>query len=80
MEKDKGIFDRVKLPTRVIVHRMEQSARDLADVVKTGELVPRGGGTCELEAGGQVLARGTIVRHRGRYWFKVLETAEEAKS
>jgi hypothetical protein len=73
----KGLFDRIRLPTRIIVHRFALSANDLADVVQKGELAPAGEAVCALEAGGQVLARGRIVRRRGTYWFKVTETAEE---
>jgi hypothetical protein len=76
MEKTKGILDRVKLPTRVIVHRSAMSAATLAAVVQKGELAPGDGRACELEAGGQVLARGRIVRRRGEWYFKVTETAE----
>ena len=72
MEKPKSMFDRVSLPTRIIVNRIELSATALADIVQKGELAPAGGDTCELEAGGQVLARGKIVKRRGSYFFKVL--------
>lgn len=79
MEKQKSLLDRILLPTRIIVNRIELTTAALADVVQKGELAPAGGDTCELEAGGQVLARGKIVRRRGKYFFKVLETAEEGR-
>jgi hypothetical protein len=77
MKKQKGLLDRIQLPTRIVVHRAELTTAVLAVVVQKGELAPADGDTCELEAGGQVLARGKIVRKRGRYFFKVLETAKE---
>ncbi len=79
MEKPQGILDRITLPTRIIVGRVALTAAALADVVSAGELPAPPGGTCELEAGGQILARGKIVRKRGRYYFSVTETAEEAR-
>ncbi len=79
MEKQRGILDRVTLPTRIIVGRVALTAAALADVVAAGELPAPAAGTCELEAGGQILARGKIVRRRGRYSFRILETAEEAR-
>jgi hypothetical protein len=72
MDRQKSMFDRITLPTRIIVNRIELSATALADIVQKGELAPAGGDTCELEAGGQVLARGKIVKRRGSYFFKVL--------
>jgi hypothetical protein len=80
MEKQKNILDRVSLPTRIIVNRVQLTAATLADILSKGEFAPGGGDTCELEAGGQVLARGKIVRKRGRYFFKVVTTAEEERT
>ncbi len=76
MEKPRDILDRVTLPTRIIVNRSRQSATALAGIVQKGELAPSDGRVCELEAGGQVLARGKIVHRRGQWFFKVMETAE----
>jgi hypothetical protein len=75
----KNLFDRITLPTRIIVNRRELSAQAFGEIVQKGALEPAGDDTCELEAGGQVLARGRIVKRRGRYYFKVLETAGEEK-
>jgi hypothetical protein len=72
----KTLYDRVTLPTRVIVHRAELTASELAAIVQKGEYAPAEGATCEVEAGGQILARGRMVRRRGEWFFKVLATAE----
>ena len=73
-------LEKVLLPTRVIVHRSVGGASELADALEGGKLTPAGGDTCELEAGGAVIARGRIVR-KGRAWFfKVLETAGEERT
>ena len=77
MERPKSILDRISIPTRIIVNRFELTAASLADVFARGELSPAGGDTCELEAGGQVVARGKIVWRGGRHFFKVLESAKE---
>jgi hypothetical protein len=73
----KTLFDRVTLPTRIIVHRAELTAAELAVIVQGGEYAPAEGATCEMEAGGQILARGRMVRRRGEWFFKVLATAEK---
>ena len=73
----KTLFDRVTLPTRIIVNSTALSANGLAGIVEKGEYSPSGGDTCDMEAGGQVLARGKIVRRRGRYFFKVVAVAEK---
>jgi hypothetical protein len=78
--KTNKLFDRLRLPTRIIVNRSALTAAGLAEAIQKGEYAPDGGETCELAAGGQVLARGRIVRRRGRYFFKVLETAKEERT
>jgi hypothetical protein len=72
-----NILERVTLPTRIIVSRSQLSAAELAGIAQKGELTPAGEDTCELEAGGQILARGRIVRRRGRYFFKVIAAARK---
>jgi hypothetical protein len=79
MENEKTILDRITIPTRIIVDRIELTAAALAEALSRGELLTGGGATCELEAGGQILARGKIVKRRGGFFFKVRETAEEGK-
>jgi hypothetical protein len=76
-KKPRSLYDRITLPTRIIVNRSALTPAALSDAVRMGEYAPPRGDTCELEAGGQVLARGRIVRRGGEYYFKVRETAEE---
>jgi len=76
----KTLLDRLTLPPRVIVHRAQMSAAALARVVQEGEYSPGDGETCELAAGGQILARGRIVRRRGRWYFVVQVTAEKEET
>jgi hypothetical protein len=71
------ILDRISLPTRVVVQRLPLMPPALGALARGGELTAEGGTTCELESGGQVLARGRIVKRRGEYFFKVQEIGEE---
>ncbi len=80
MDSGKQVLERIRIPTRVIVHRLELTPEALAEIVRTGTFTPVDGAVCELEAGAKVIARGRIVRRRGGFVFKVRETAEEATS
>jgi hypothetical protein len=80
MDSGKQVLERIRIPTRIIVHRLELTPEALADIVRTGTFVPADGAVCELETGGKIIARGRIVRRRGAFTFKVQETAEEAGS
>jgi hypothetical protein len=77
METRAHLLDRISIPTRLIVNRFELTTAALADALSKGELAPAAERTCELEAGGQIVARGKIVKRGGRYFFKVLESAKE---
>jgi hypothetical protein len=77
MDRPRSLLDRISTPTRIIVNRFELTTAALAEALSRGELFPTGESTCELEAGGQIVARGKIVRRGGRYFFKVLESAKE---
>jgi hypothetical protein len=65
---------RVRLPTHIIVQRLTLSPDAVGGIIERGSLAPGGQRICELEVGGQCLARGRIVRRRGRCYFKVIET------
>jgi len=80
MDSGKQVLERVRIPTRIIVHRLALTPGALADIVRTGTFTPADGAVCELEAGGKIVARGRIVRRRGGFFFKVSEVAEEAGS
>jgi hypothetical protein len=79
MAGTRPMLERIPVPTRIIVRRSEMSASALAEVVQAGEYAPSGGATCELEAGGEIIARGRIVKRWGRYCFKITEMAKEEK-
>ena len=63
----------VKLDSKVVLQKTMLSPKDISVIRKNGTYgpVPDEEKTCELVVGGQVLANGTIVKKRGRYYFKV---------
>jgi hypothetical protein len=64
---------RMALPTHIVVHRLKLSPEEVGSIMESGALTPSGGEVCELEVGGQCIARGKIMRKRGEHYFKVLE-------
>ena len=70
------VAEKVKLDTRVVLHRTRLSPEDVAVIRQSKEYgpIPRREQICELEAGGRALARGKIVRRGGEYFFKVSES------
>jgi hypothetical protein len=73
--EDSPLLHRVMVPTRVVVHQNRLSPREVAALKAAGEYgpIPEEERLCVLEAGGVPLARGRIVRRRGRVYFKVVE-------
>ena len=73
--------EKVKLDTRIVLHRTGLSPEDMAVIRQSKEYgpIPREQEVCELEVGGQVIARGRIIRKKGAWYFKVRETAEKAR-
>ncbi|MCK4541993.1 MAG: hypothetical protein KAU17_07155 [Spirochaetales bacterium] len=76
--EDSPIAEKVRLESRVITHRRVLSPRDLVNK-SDGEYIASSDEVCELEVGGQILAKGKIVRKRGVYFFKVLESSISIK-
>lgn len=70
------LAERVRLKARVVLHRARLTPRGIRAIREAGRYgpIPRPEELCELEVGGQVVARGRIVRRRGECWFQVLET------
>lgn len=76
--EESPIAERVSLPSSVVVRRLTLHPEEIDGIVESGTFNPTGGETCELEVGGQCIARGRIVRRRGKSYFKVLEMGREA--
>jgi hypothetical protein len=77
--EDSPIAENVRLESRVIIHRNVLSPRDLVKIKGKEEYIASGDEVCELEVGGQILAKGKIVRKRGEYFFKMLESSISMK-
>lgn len=73
------IAEQTKLPATVVIKRMHTSSAELLSIKEKGEFGPLviDGKKCELEIGGQVVARGRIVRNRGKLHFRVTENMFE---
>jgi hypothetical protein len=67
---------RIRIPTVVILHRTLLSPAQIDAIRKKGSYgpVPKEERIFELAVGGQVLARGKIVRRGGSRFFKLSET------
>jgi hypothetical protein len=74
--EESPIAEKVALPTAVVLRRLTLSPDEAGSIIESGSFSPVGGETCELEIGGQSIARGRIVRARGRSYFKIVEMGE----
>ena len=71
--EESPVAARVSLPTTIILHRLTLNPADVEQIIEEGSFTPGGDRTCDLEIGGQCVARGRIVRRRGEHWFLVTE-------
>lgn len=73
-----SLAEQIRLKPRIVVQRTIIKPRDLLNIRKRQQYgpIPDNERICELEVGGQVLARGKIIRRRGEYFFKILEVVE----
>jgi len=72
--KESVMAARVTLATQVVVHRDLVSPRSL-DALGTSGTYVTGASVCDLEVGGQVVARGRLVVRGGKRFFQVREMA-----
>jgi len=65
--------DKVKLDGKVIIQRTQLSPADIYNIRRKKQYGPvlEKDQICELEMGGQVLAKGRIVKKKGECYFKV---------
>ena len=68
-----GASEKVRLDGKVIIQRTKLSPADIYNIRKQKEYGPilEKEQICELQIGGQVLARGRIVKKKGECYFKV---------
>jgi hypothetical protein len=70
----KPVTERVKLKGRVIINRPLLNTDDVEKIGRDKSAVfSDKTGTCELNVGGQVLAKGKIVKKKGGYYFKITD-------
>ena len=74
--EESPIAPAVSLPSVVIVHRQKLSPAAVGEIMGSRVFAPSGEEACELEVGGRLVARGRLIRKRGRTYFKVFETAK----
>ena len=71
------IASRIEFPGRVIIRRGEMNLAGFRGMVARGEVSVAGRPLCELEVGGQVIAKGRIEEHDGDYYFVAREESDE---
>ncbi len=69
------IAGKTKLAGCVVMKRRRMSSMELMNIKEDGEFNAGRVDTndCELEIGGQVLARGKIIKRRGQSYFKIID-------
>lgn len=79
--KNSPVAEDVKLSSRIVLHRMKLSTEDLLDMEAKGSFSIQEDKVVdyELEVNGLSIARGSIVRKKGEYYFKVKEIYGEAE-
>jgi hypothetical protein len=75
------IGENVKLPVNLIIHRTSLSPDELETIKNEEKYIYHNekDKLYEIEAGGEVLAKGKIVKSNGEYYFKVVKTIGENK-
>jgi flagellar motor switch/type III secretory pathway protein FliN len=64
---------RAKVPARVVFRRTQTTSGNLASSFEAGVLTVGGEPSCDLIAGGTVIARGEIVEKDGSFFFQAKE-------
>ena len=74
-----SLAKKIKLESRVVVHRVDLSAEDIINIKKHGKYgpIPDSKRICELEVNGNVIAQGKIIKKHGEYYFKILKPCLE---
>jgi hypothetical protein len=71
--EESPLASKVVLTTNIVIHRLKLSPQKVGQIMESGTFTPSGDEVCELEIGGQTIARGRIVKRRGEGYFKVIE-------
>jgi hypothetical protein len=71
------VAGRIEFPGRVVIRRGQMNLAGFSGMVAHGEITVPGKPVCELELGGQVIARGRIEEDGGEYFFVAQEESNE---
>jgi hypothetical protein len=74
------IAERVRMPARLVLKRMGMSAREALELSGEGQKLEADAGPYDLEVGGLVVARGSIVRRKGGAYLKIVEVGGKDES
>ena len=68
--------EKVKLNGKVVIQRTQLTPLDIYNIKKAKQYgaIPKQEQICELEIGGQVLAKGKIIKKGDLCYFKVIKT------
>jgi len=67
--------DKIMIRPSLILDRKELSPSELVEIQKKGTLDKTKSSIFELNAQGLTIARGKLIKKRGKYYFKIIEMA-----
>jgi len=70
--KDSALSRKVKIPLRIVMMEQPMTPRQMAELRNRGEL-PLTTDQYQLEAGGEILGKGSIFEKEGKRFFKLME-------
>jgi hypothetical protein len=73
--KDIPRGDKIMIRPALILDRKELSPAELAEIQNNGRLSSTDASLFELEVQGLTIARGKLIKKKGKYYFKIIETA-----
>ena len=74
---DGPVARRIAFPGRVVIRRGQMTLAEFRGMATAGEVTVSGSPLCELEIGGEVIARGRIEEEDGEYYFVAQEESNE---
>ena len=67
--------DKIMIRPSLILDRKELSPSELVEIQNKGSLSQTKSSIFELDAQGLTIARGKLIKKRGKYYFKIIEMA-----
>jgi hypothetical protein len=75
-----AIARRARLDARIVFRTGSTTPRRLHQELTAGEVELGGDATCELVAGGKIIATGSLVERDGRYYFEARNSNEAGEN